>query len=174
MRDLREQLRQIFQGRVCFMGLGNPDYGDDGFGVYLAQLLIDAGVSDVILAGKSPEKRLDQLSGFDHVIFLDAVDLGTAPGAVALLESSQMAARFPQVSTHKLSLGLLARWIESNEKTRAWLLGAQPEHMQGTQLTSTLQKTLQLLMGLLIDCIGVAAVGYPAERKLGSKSETNA
>ena len=33
MPDLREQLQQCFQGRVCLMGLGNVQYGDDGFGV---------------------------------------------------------------------------------------------------------------------------------------------
>lgn len=174
MPDLREQLRHILQGRVCFIGLGNSDYGDDGFGVYLAQVLIDTGLRNVIVAGKSPERWLDQLSGFDHVIFLDAVELGAAAGAVALLKSSQMTARFPQVSTHKLSLGLLAQWTEANGNTRAWLLGAQPERMQGTQLTPTLQKTLQLLMGILIDCIGVAAVDYATEPSSAEKLELNA
>jgi len=32
MPDLREQLQQLFQGRVCLMGLGNVAYGDDGLG----------------------------------------------------------------------------------------------------------------------------------------------
>ena len=39
MPDLREQLQQLFQGRVCLMGLGNVAYGDDGFGVRLAEEL---------------------------------------------------------------------------------------------------------------------------------------
>ena len=39
MPDLREQLQQLLQGRVCLMGLGNVDFGDDGFGVRLAEAL---------------------------------------------------------------------------------------------------------------------------------------
>ena len=40
MPDLREQLQQLFQGRVCLMGLGNVTYGDDGIGVRLAEELV--------------------------------------------------------------------------------------------------------------------------------------
>jgi hydrogenase 3 maturation protease len=90
--------------------------------------------------------------GFDHVIFLDAVEFGGAPGSVVLLDSEEMAARFPQVSTHKLSLGLLARQIETNGQAKAWLLGVQPESLrQGEQLSPTVKATLQLLLELMTD-----------------------
>jgi hypothetical protein len=39
MPDLREQLRACLQGRVCLVGVGNADHGDDGFGVRLAESL---------------------------------------------------------------------------------------------------------------------------------------
>ncbi len=50
---------------------------------------------------------------FDHLVFLDAVDVGAAPGSVVFLNSQEMAARFPQISTHNISLGLLAKYVES-------------------------------------------------------------
>ena len=34
-----------------------------------------------------------------------------------------MAARFPQISTHRLSLGTAGQCVEAGGKTRAWLLG---------------------------------------------------
>jgi Ni,Fe-hydrogenase maturation factor len=37
MPDLRQQLEACFQGRVCLVGVGNPDLGDDGLGVRLAE-----------------------------------------------------------------------------------------------------------------------------------------
>ena len=37
------------------MGLGNIDCGDDGFGVRLAEELLEAGVPDVEVAGTAPE-----------------------------------------------------------------------------------------------------------------------
>ena len=42
-----------------------------------------------------------------------------------------MAARFPQVSTHKISLGLLARLDRGAvARRKAWLLGVQPESLR--------------------------------------------
>ncbi|MGO8926640.1 MAG: hydrogenase maturation protease [Limisphaerales bacterium] len=194
MRDLREQLRQLLQGRACLMGVGNVDYGDDGFGVRLAEELksevrtpkaernpksegrskeLSSSCSDfglrtsfglrssefglrrrVIVAGTTPELFIGRVAdeGFDHLIFLDAAEFGAVPGSVALLNSDEIAARFPQVSTHKLSLGLLAKQVEANGRTKAWLLGVQPESLKpGQELTPTIQATLELLVELVSD-----------------------
>ncbi|MGA2004701.1 MAG: hydrogenase maturation protease [Terriglobales bacterium] len=152
--SLGEQLENTLQGRVCLMGVGNTDYGDDGFGVYLAQSLLDAGVQDVVIAGSSPEHWMGVTADreFDHLVFLDAVDLSaqTEPGSVIFLDSEQIAARYPQVSTHKLSLGLLAKFAESNGITKAWLLGVQPGSLKGAQtLTPAVSKTSGVLLELL-------------------------
>ncbi len=154
MQDLTEQLSQCLKGRVCLMGLGNVDYGDDGFGVYLAEKLIAAGVPDVVVAAATPERFIGSVTdgGFDNLVFLDAVEFGGLPGSVVLLNGEEMASRFPQVSTHKISLGLMAKWIEDNGKTKAYLLGIQPESLKGVGgLTPTLLTTLELLSGLLCE-----------------------
>ena len=124
INDLRQQLRDCLRRRVCFMGLGNIDYRDDGFGVRLAEELLNAGVPEVVLAGTSPERSISRIAnnGFEHLIFLDAVEFGGAPGSVVFLNAGEMAARFPLVSTHKISLALLAKLTEANGTTRAWLL----------------------------------------------------
>lgn len=179
MPDLREQLQQLLQGRVCLMGLGNVDYGDDSFGVRLAEELKSEGRdpmavrrpkpegrtegsnsacsafglrSHVIVGGTSPERLIGRVAqqGFDHVIFLDAVEFGGAAGSVVLLNSEEMATRYPQISTHKISLGVLAKWVEANGTTKAWLLGVQPESLKpGGELTPAVQATLELLLELV-------------------------
>ncbi len=172
--DLREQLQQCFQGRVCLMGLGNVLYGDDGFGVRLAERMkraretrnpkpeVQSGTAgdsrcpefQCLIAGTVPEHFIGRVagSGFDHLVFLDAVDFGGLPGSVVLLNSEQMNARFPQISTHKVSLGLLAKWVEANGRTRAWLLGVQPESVKpADQLSRSVQATLETLLELLRD-----------------------
>ncbi len=149
---LREQLVSSLQGRVCFMGLGNTDGGDDGFGVRLAEALARAGAPDVAVAGTVPEQMIGRCmdTGFDHLVFLDAVDFGGAPGSVVFLNSQEMAARFPQVSTHHLSLGMLAKYVESGGTARAWLLGAQPASLKRSPaLSPALQTTLAILTGLI-------------------------
>ena len=152
MPDLREQLQSCFAGRVCLMGLGNIDYGDDGFGVRLAEALDAAGMPDVVVAGTTPDRFIGRVvdGGFDSLIFLDAVEFGGAPGSVVFLNAGEMAARFPQISTHKISLGVLAQWVEASGSTRAWLLGVQPQSLKpGALLTTTMQSTLDALAGLL-------------------------
>ena len=153
MPDLREQLEPCFQGRVCLMGVGNPDYGDDGLGVHLANELTAAGVPDVVAAGNTPERYLGWVVGerFDHLLFLDAVDFGAEPGSVVFLNGDEIVARFPQISTHKISLGLLSQWAQARSVTRAWLLGVQPASLQpAAPLSDTVQTTLRLLRELLV------------------------
>ncbi|MCX6909874.1 MAG: hydrogenase maturation protease, partial [Verrucomicrobia bacterium] len=124
MPDLCEQLEQCFVGRVCLMGLGNTDCSDDGFGVRLAEALAAAGVPDVIVAGTTPDRFIGRVAdgGFDTLIFLDAVEFGGAPGSAVFLDAEEMSSRFPQISTHKISLGTLAKWVEASGSARARLL----------------------------------------------------
>jgi len=165
MTGLREQLGICLTGRVCLMGLGNTDYGDDGFGVRLAEELRAVFPSDggperaalpgewrVVLAATSPERAIARVinEGFDQLVFLDAVEFAGAPGSVVFLDTRAVGARFPQISTHKISLGTLAQWAEANGATRAWLLGVQPESLRpGQPLTPTMRKSLEALAELL-------------------------
>ncbi len=153
MPGLRQQLESCVSGSVCFIGLGNIHYRDDGFGVRLAEQLIAAGIRHVLVAGTAPDRFLGRLvhPNFDHVIFLDAADFGNAPGSAVVLNSSEMAARYPQISTHKISLALLAQFVEAGGSTKAWLLGVQPESLKaGEELTATMKKSLAAIAGLLI------------------------
>jgi hydrogenase maturation protease len=152
MTGLREQIQSSLRGRVCFLGLGNVDGGDDGFGVRLAEALARGGAPDVVIGGTAPEQVAGRCAGggFDHLVFLDAADFGAAPASVVFLNSQEMAARFPQVSTHRLSLGLLAMCVESGGTTRAWLLGAQPASLKpAPALSPALQTTLAILAELI-------------------------
>ena len=81
MPGLREQIQSALHGRVCFLGLGNVEGGDDAFGVRLAEALARAGVPDALVGGTAPEQLAGRCvaSGFDHLVFLDAVDVGAVP-----------------------------------------------------------------------------------------------
>jgi hydrogenase maturation protease len=154
MADLREQLENCLKGRFCLMGLGSTDYGDDGLGVRLAERLAAAGLPDVIIAGTMPERFIDTAiaASFDHLIFIDAVELGAPPGSAVFIDSGEMASRFPQISTHKISLGLLAKLVEEKGRTKARLLGVQPESLKsGAELSQAVQETIALLYELILD-----------------------
>ena len=112
------------------MGLGNIDCGDDGFGVRLAEELLEAGVPDVEVAGTTPEHYVGRVAdqGFDHLVFLDAVDFGGPPGSVVLLDGSEISAHYPQISTHKISLGVLANGLRpaGEPKRGCWACNRSP------------------------------------------------
>jgi hydrogenase maturation protease len=180
MNDLGDQLGHCLHGRACLMALGNTDYGDDGFGVCLGEELLRLGVPEVIIAGAEPDRYISRVvdGRFDHLVFLDAVEFGAAPGSVILLNAHQIFARYPQISTHKISLGVLAKWVEANGRTKVWLLGAQPESVKpGQALSAPVQATLDVLCELLLEvAIGTkhgetAAPGRPVERSSTAQPE---
>jgi hydrogenase maturation protease len=159
MPDLDSQLARDLPGRIRWLGLGADDRGDDAAGLRLAAGLAARGVPHVVLAGTQPERWLAaaSLAGFDHVVVLDAVAVGAAPGSVVFLPGAELASRLPQVSTHRLSLGLLARWVEAETACTVWLLGVQPESLRlGAGLSPAVQSTLDLLIALLAARFGRA------------------
>jgi hydrogenase maturation protease len=90
------------------------------------------------------------------VLFVDAVEMGALPGAAVFLESHEMVTRYPQISTHKISLGILARLIERNGRTRVFLLGVQPESVPITaDLSIPVKTTLAILQDLLAEVLSV-------------------
>ncbi|MFH0938445.1 MAG: hydrogenase maturation protease [Planctomycetota bacterium] len=150
--DLREELKSKLTGRVCLVGVGNTDLGDDGFGVRLAQAVQNSGFEHVIVAETTPENWIEKIitQGFDHVLFLDAVQLSREPGAVVFLDAVEIKTRFPQISTHKLSLSLLAKLIQARSKTKVWLLGAQPGSLRpSATLTASVQTAVDALNNIL-------------------------
>jgi hydrogenase maturation protease len=170
MTDLREQLERSLAGRVCFMGLGNLDYGDDGFGVRLAEQLKSSGIPDVIVAGTAPDRWISHFAVFDHIVFIDAVEFGGTAGSAVFVDSAEIAARFPQISTHKISVGVLARWVELAGRTKAWLLGVQPQSLKPSrQLTPTVQVTLEALQKLLC-AVRIPAIPPPEPELAGKEN----
>jgi|WetSurMetagenome_2_1015567.scaffolds.fasta_scaffold359585_2 hydrogenase maturation protease len=162
MPDLRNELQRCFQGHVCLMGLGNVDYGDDGFGAILSEEIAEhikscgeiEGAHSVVNAGTMPERFIHSIieNGFDHLIFLDSVEFGGKAGSVVFLDAEEIVNRFPQISTHKISPGLMAKWIGGNGMTKTWLLGVQPGSVKaGCGLTEEVKSTLEMLEELLCD-----------------------
>ncbi len=154
--DLREELRRGLGGKVCFVGVGNEDLSDDGFGPRLAGALSGTVGADVVLAGTTPERWVARLAGagFDNVVFLDAVDVAGPPGAAVFMDADEIEGAFPQISTHRFSLGTLARLIRMTSPARVWLLGVQPASLErGAGLTSTMSASLEALRDLITDTL---------------------
>lgn len=158
--DLRQELKECLKGRVCLLGVGNSVYGDDALGIQLAAQLSKrfeecSTQPDVIEAGMMPERYVGRIiddNQYDSVVFLDAVDFEGEAGSVLVANSEEMVSRFPQISTHKISLGMLATWVESSGTTKAWLIGIQPGLMKmGQGITQAVQDTIDVLVEVIYD-----------------------
>jgi hypothetical protein len=70
------------------------------------------------------------------------------------MDATEIQSKFPQISTHKISLGMTARVIESECQTRVWLLGIQPASLRtGSEMSGPVNQTLKLLAGLLTEAL---------------------
>ena len=124
--DLQEQLATGIQGTVVVMGIGNPCRGDDAAGSLVAQQISDAPGVRVIDAQDVPENYLCQVVNQrpDTVLLIDAVDLDSAPGSIALLDKDQVAGYWP--STHRVPLSLLMDYLERETHAHIFLIAIQP------------------------------------------------
>ena len=152
--DLREQLEHTLQGRVCLMGVGNPEYGDDAL-----RRASCRSTARGRRAGRDRCRKLTRALGRirgRHGVRSPGLSgcrgIGCGAGSVVFLDSQEITARYPQISTHKISLGVLANVVESSGFTRAWLLGVQPASLkEGQDLTPTVRRTLGVLLELLLN-----------------------
>ena len=130
--SLPELLTARLRGSAVVMGIGNPNRGDDSVGSMVARLLMAAqgrgGATSlrVIDAEEVPEAFLGPITQLlpGAVILVDAVDMGEAPGTVALLEVDEMAGR--GASTHNAPLSLLAHFLWAETGADVFVLGIQP------------------------------------------------
>jgi len=161
MTDLRDELREALRD-VCLVGIGNLDLGDDGLGVRLAEDLRDAGAPGVLVAGVAPERHVEEIlsGGFRSILLLDAVEFPGEPGSAVLLDAAALKSRFPQISTHKISLGTLARLIEGRTEARVRLLGVRPGSLAPfRKLSAAVEGTIAILRDLILELIAEVRAG---------------
>ncbi len=124
------------QGGVVVMGIGNPSRGDDAAGSLVARQISDLPGVRVIDAQDVPEHYLCQAVDLrpDTVVLIDSVDLGAAPGSVAVLDEDQVAGYWP--STHRMPISLLMNYLSQEAHARVFLIAIQPRQTDFLQPVS--------------------------------------
>ena len=120
---------------MTIVGMGNPEMGDDGIGVHLAEMLSeqvrrgDWQVSaEIVCADRDPLLAGALLAEGKRVLLIDAVDMKQKPGAWRIFTDTDLpSCRDPAgSSTHTLALAQvieLARGLGCAERLK--LLGIQ-------------------------------------------------
>jgi len=98
--------------KVAVLGIGSP-HGDDQIGWLLLDELQKTTAHPDIHWEKvsAPVTSLvNQLSAFDHILAIDAADIGLAPGEYVFLEDAENALDQKETVVSSHSMGLLESW----------------------------------------------------------------
>jgi hydrogenase 3 maturation protease len=151
---LREELAVRLSGTVVVLGVGNPLRGDDAAGCLLARRMRDTPDVRVIEAEEVPESFVGDIAAAapDVVVLVDAVDLGAAPGTVAVLEPDDVAAYAP--TTHRLPLSLVMDVVQRRTGADVFLIAVQPLSLEfGAPVTPQVEAGVELLAAVLSELL---------------------
>ena len=126
---LRGRLRGVEPQRVAVLCVGNPLCGDDAFGSAVRDAVTDALGERVFDGGQAPENELPRIARLSPqvVLLVDAVDFGTTPGTLRIIEPADL--RQDGFDTHTASLGILSSFLGQECGARVIVLAAQPKQV---------------------------------------------
>ena len=146
------ELRAHLAGkRVLILGVGNRLRGDDAVGPLLIDRLRGKVDIPLIDAGDVPENYLGPIeeSNANLVLVIDAAEMGTNVGDVALFDIEQVQGK--SVSTHTANLGLLFKVIPPEKRPQVIVLGIQPGNMElGQELSEPVRGTIVSIAEMFI------------------------
>jgi len=150
-----EYVPDYYQKNLLILGVGNPLFGDDGFGPAVVEELesrgrvpsfaavLDVGTGvreilfDLILSPERPKE----------VIIIDALDCGREPGEIFKVKVDEV----PKLKSHDFSLHIapslnLLQELRDSAKVKVTILAAQPEPIPDivtAGLSEPIQKAVQ-------------------------------
>jgi hydrogenase maturation protease len=144
--------------RIAIVGLGNLMRADDAVGMLALERLQKESQlpADVVLieGGTLGLDLLYPLSGVTHLLALDAIDAGEAPGSVLRFAGDTIADVPVSKSVHLLGFSDLigALRLTGDAPEQIVVLGVQPEKIAwGTELTATVERSLSALIEAALD-----------------------
>lgn len=126
-RRLRARLGKV--KRLAVVGVGDELSPHDRLGMLAAKEIdgLHLPAVKVFLAGTVPESVTGPVRRYkpDHTVLLDAADMATRPGTVAIVKADEIQARL--FSTHALPLSLVMEFLAKDTKAPVTLIGIQPD-----------------------------------------------
>ena len=144
------KLRTFLQGRVCIVGVGNRQWGDDGAGSRLIDVRRPDSPGYWFDAGVAPENFLEPIAKADPdaVLFVDAAVFGGLPGEFCLMDASRLDTT--SVSTHAGSLRMLGEYLARRTGARVEVLAIQPRTVAMQKgLSAEVLHSVHALSGML-------------------------
>jgi len=157
------------QPNIAILGLGNLMRTDDGVGVHAIRILLESGRLpagvEAIEGGTLGLDLLPRLEGQTHLLAIDAVDFGAAPGAFSLFAGQELLHLPAGKSVHLLGFSdlLNALYLLGQTPSEVVLLGVQPESTEwGVALSPSVAAALDDLLAAALAEIHGWLQGEPA------------
>ncbi|WP_210394940.1 HyaD/HybD family hydrogenase maturation endopeptidase [Motiliproteus sediminis] len=161
---------------ILVLGVGNILLTDEGIGVRVVEALeqryqIPEGV-EVMDGGTAGMELLSSIASREHLILIDAVNTGAAPGTLVKLQDDEVPALFKnKISPHQLGisdlLGVLTVTGEMPKKMT--LFGVVPFSLDtSTELSESMRQLLDALLEATVT--ELAAQGVVLEARVAEAS----
>ena len=144
---LEDELKKFLNRptKVVLLGVGSELRSDDYVGMEICKRLKNKIPEKVYIVetGVSPENFTGKLRKIkpSHIIIFDAADMKLEPGAVKLINSSDIGGL--SISTHHLPLNLFMEYIKKTMNTSIIFIGIQPKSTEfGESLSPELKNTV--------------------------------
>ncbi|NIM02971.1 hydrogenase maturation protease [bacterium] len=145
------KLKNRLQGKVSLVGIGNPLRGDDGVGPEIISRVKDLLPSLFLFdVGEAPENYLGKIvkQKPDTIVLIDAVDFNAPPGTIKIMEKDDI--KDESLSTHKVSLNLVAKYLYKETSADVFVLGIQPETTEfGREISRPVREGLEKIIRML-------------------------
>lgn len=136
---------------VIIMSVGNSLRSDDGIGPYILSKIKNhqskSNKIELIDAGIVPENYIQKVLDLkpDKIIIIDAADFGGHPGELRFIPNNAIPES--SVSTHAISLRLLAELINKYSGAEVIFLGIQPKNIEfGEELSAKVKEQADSLI----------------------------
>ena len=147
--DFEAHLERKLEGvhRLAVVGIGDQLLTYDRLGILAAKAIDDLHLPEVrvFIAGTVPESVTGSIRKFrpDHVLLLDAAEMGAPPGTLGIIEPEGIHATL--FSTHVLPLSVVMEFLAKDAHTQVTLIGIQPDtHSHDNKPTQMEQEGITL------------------------------
>jgi hydrogenase maturation protease len=144
------------ENATLILGVGNPFRRDDGFGpAVIARLQTDESVHDVDLldGGTDGFALMDYMQGYENVLIVDAVNMGSAPGEIKLFspQEARLSVTADALSTHGFGLAeVIALMDRLGVQLNMQILGIQAKDVTfGEGLSPEIERKIDDVLTLI-------------------------
>lgn len=151
--------------RIAVVGIGDELSPLDRLGMAAAREIEGMHLPGIMveLAGTMPENVTGPLRLFrpDAVLFLDAAEMGTRPGTIAIVGPGEIRAAL--FSVHAIPLSVVIEFVERDIGTEVLLLGIQPDTARAGEFSPTDGEYLAGYRAALCGVLRHSSGGEPEE-----------